>query len=176
MSASVSNAGWLNNGVVRLQPRIQQAVTVAPVPLTNMDSYLAAISVDDNVTGGQQPQTVAASPFDVACSAMAFIQNTATSTTHTATLNTLSGLMYTEPLTTAVGATYTFQIVNSVVAATNRLPKVQIRSGTNTANFGIPAAGVEVTSISNGTGTATAVFTNNGTAALNGTMIIGFHL
>ncbi len=176
MSASLSSAGWLNNGVVRIQPRVQNGTTVAPVPYTNLDVYGGAVSVDDNVTAGQQPQTAAASPFDIACAAMALIQNTATSTTHTATLNTTSGLMYTEALTTAAGSAYTFQLVNSGVSATSRLPRVQIHSGTNTANSGIPNAGVEVTSISNASGTCTAVFTNWGTAALNGTMIIGFHL
>ena len=176
MSASVSNAGWLNNGVVRIQPRVQNGTTVSPVPYTNLDVYGAAVSVDDNVSAGATPQTAAASPFDIACAAMALIQNTATSTAHTATLNTTSGLMYTESLSTAAGSTYTFQIVNSGIASTSRIPRVQIHNGTNVNNAGFPNGGMEVTSITNATGTATAVFTNNGTAALSGTMIIGFHL
>lgn len=170
-TAAVSNAGWLNNGVVRVQPRIQNGVTVFPVPTTNVPSRSGAVSLDIDNPNGQQPETAAASPFQIASAAAALIQNTATSTVHTATLNTTSGLMLTEALTTAAGATYTFQIVNSlIVSATTPLPEVQIHDGTNTAGA------AEVTSITNAAGTTTAVFTNTGTAAWNGTKIITFHV
>ncbi len=85
-------------------------------------------------------------------------------------------MVLTEALTTAAGADYTFQIVNSIITTTRDAPQVQIKSGTNTANLGFPNAGMTVRSITNATGTATAVFRNDGTAALNGTMIIGFHV
>lgn len=170
MSATVSNGGWLNNGVVRVQPRIQNTVTVAPVPITNLPGRSAAISADTDSLSGQQPQSAAASPFQIASVAASLIQNTATSTVHTATLNTVAGLMLTEALTTAAGATYTFQIVNSLITATGTLPEVQMRDGTNTAG------NQEVTSITNATGTCTAVFTNTGTAAWNGTKIVTFHI
>ncbi len=172
MSATVSNAGWLSNGMTRVQPRIQNSVTVTPVPLTNVPAATSAFTMDDNVAAGQAPQTAAASAFQIASCAAALIQNTATSTVHTATLNTTSGLMYTEALTTAAAATYTFQIVNSLFAATSQAPpQVQIHDGTNTV------AGAEVTNVSIlTTGTATAVFTNTGTAAWNGTKIITFHV
>ena len=172
MSATLSSGGWLSNGVVRVQPRVQNSVTVAPVPLTNVDSANSAFSFDDNVAAGQQPQTAAASAFQIASAAAALIQNTATSTVHTATLNTRSGLMYTESLNTAAGATYTFQIVNSLFASTSQAPpQVQFHDGTNTAGA------AEVTNVSIlSTGTATAVFTNTGTAAWNGTKIITFHV
>lgn len=170
-TAAVSNAGWLNNGIVRVQPRIQNGTTVFPVPTTNVPSRASALSLDVNQPAGQQPETAAASPFQVASAAAALIQNTATSTVHTATLNTTSGLMLTEALTTAAGATYTFQIVDSLFTTTGPLPEVQIHDGTNTAG------NAEVTSVAIlTTGTATAVFTNTGTAAWNGTKIITFHV
>lgn len=171
MSASISNAGWLSNGVTRVQPRIQNGVTVTPVPTTNVPSRSSAFSLDINNAAGQQPETAAASPFQVASAAAALIQNTATSTAHTATLNTTSGLMLTEALTTAAGATYTFQIVNSLFTTTGPLPEVQMHDGTNTAG------NQEVSSVAIlTTGTATAIFTNIGTAAFNGTKIITFHV
>jgi hypothetical protein len=170
-TAAVSSAGWLNNGVVRVQPRIQNGVTVSPVPTTNLGSRGAAVSVDVNNAAGQQPETAAASPFQIAAAAGALINNTVTSTVHTGTLNTTSGMMVTEALTTAAGATYTFQIVNSLFTTTGPLPEVQMHDGTNTAG------NQEVTSVAIlTTGTATAVFTNTGTAAWNGTKLIPFHV
>lgn len=170
MSASISSAGWLNNGVVRVQPRIQNGVTVSPVPITIVGARGAAISVDTNLASGQQPETAAASPFQIASAISAMIENNVTSTVHTGTLNTTMGRMLTESLTTAAGATYTFQIVNSLFTTTGPLPEVQMRDGTNTAGA------IEVTSVAIlTTGTATCVFTNTGTAALNGTKVITFH-
>ncbi len=169
-TAAVSNAGWLNNGVVRVQPRIQQGVTVFPVPTTNVPARSSALSLDINNPAGQQPETAAASPFQIAAAISAMIENNVTSTVHTGTLNTTMGRMLTEALTTAAGATYTFQIVNSlIVSAATPLMEVQIHDGTNTAGS------AEVTSITNAAGTATVVFTNTGTAAWNGTKVITFH-
>ena len=114
--------GWLSNGVQQVQARVQNGTTATPVPYTNLDVYGDLISMDTETSGGQQPQTVSVSPFQIACAAMALIQNTATSTVHTATLNTTSGLMYTESLSTAAGSAYTFQIVNSLITTTARAP------------------------------------------------------
>ena len=163
-------AGWLSNGVQVVQPRIQNGVTIAPVPVTNLGAATPLISVDIDGPAGLQPQTAAATPFQVAAAAMGLINNTVTSTVHTGTLNTEEGMMVTEALTTAAAATYTFQIVNSLITATSPIPQVQIHGGTNTG--GTP----EVTSITNATGTATVVFSNIGTSAFNGTMLIGFHV
>lgn len=169
-TATVSNAGWLNNGVVRVQPRIQNGVTVNPVPTTLVPSRSSSVSLDVNNAAGQQPETAAASPFQIASAISAMIENNVTSTVHTGTLNTTMGRMLTEALTTAAGATYTFQIVNSLFTATGALPEVQIHDGTNTAGL------AEVSSVAIlSTGTATAIFTNTGTAAWNGTKVITFH-
>jgi len=163
------SGGWLTNGVQKVQAAVQNGTTTDPVPLTLLPST-ALFSGDTETSAGQQPQTVAASSFDIASAAAALIQNTATSTVHTATLNTTSGLMLTEALTTAAGSDYTFQLVNSLITATSRIPMVQFKDGTNTAGS------ARLKSIANATGTATLVFTNTGTAAWNGTKIITFHV
>lgn len=163
--------GWITNGFQAIQALIQNGVTASPAPYTNLSAGGALIPVDTEIASGQQPQTVNASPFDIAACACALINNTATSTVHTATLNTTSGMMVTEALTTAAGADYTFQIVNSlIVSSATPAPQVQMHDGTNTAGA------VAVKSITNATGTCTAVFTNTGTAAWNGTKLISFHV
>jgi hypothetical protein len=163
-------AGWISNGVQQVQALVQNGVTAAPVPLTNLGEYAPLISVDVDLPAGQQPQTVSASPFQVASAAAALINNTATSTVHTATLNTTSGMMVTEALTTAAGASYTFQLVNSlIVSASTEAPEIQVHDGTNTAGV------AQVNSITNAAGTCTVVIENVGTAAFNGTKLITFH-
>ena len=163
--------GWLSNGFQQVQARIQQSVTIAPVPQTILSSASALVPFDTEQAAGQPPQTVNATPFQIASAAGALIQNTATSTTHTATLNTKSGLMLTESLSTAAGATYTFQLVNSlIVSASSPIPQVQMHDGTNVLGD------TEVTSITNAAGTATVVFTNIGSVAWSGTKIITFHV
>lgn len=163
------SGGWLTNGLQKVQAAVQNTTTTDPVPLTLLLST-ALFAGDTEQTAGQQPQTVAASAFDIAAMAAAFINNTATSTVHTATLNTTSGMMVTEALTTAAGADYTFQLVNSLITATGAIPRVQARSGTNTAGV------MRLKSIVNTTGTATVVISNVGTAAFNGTILIPFHI
>lgn len=162
------SGGWLTNGVQKVQAAVLNGTTTDPVPLTLLPTT-ALLSADSESTAGQQPQTVAASVFDIASAAASFINNTATSTVHTATLNTTSGMMVTEALTTAAGADYTFQLVNSLITAAGATPKVAVRNGTNTAGA------MRLKSITNATGTATVVISNVGTAALNGTILIPFH-
>lgn len=162
------SGGWLTNGVQKVQPLVINGVTTAPVPLTLLPTS-ALLPADTEASAGQQPQTVAASVFDIASAAASLINNTATSTVHTATLNTTSGMMVTEALTTAAGADYTFQLVNSLVTATGAAPRVAVRNGTNTAGA------MALKSITNATGTATVVISNIGTAALNGTILLAFH-
>jgi hypothetical protein len=164
-------AGEYTNGRPLVQALVQNGVTITPVPLTNLPNASALLPADVPQPGGQQPITVAATAFQVAAAAAAMITNTVTSTVHTGTLNTTEGLMVTEALTTAAGATYTFQLVNSlIVSAATPAPEVQMKNGTNTAGA------AQVTSITNAAGTCTVVFTNTGTAAWNGTMLIPFHV
>ncbi|OYV74776.1 MAG: hypothetical protein B7Z66_15280, partial [Chromatiales bacterium 21-64-14] len=65
---------------------------------------------------------------------------------------------------------YTMTLTNSLVTAAAAPLLVDIRSGTNTVDGMVP------TSVTNGAGDSVFVFTNNGTAALNGTMVIGWAL
>lgn len=163
------SGGWLTNGVQKVQPFTQNGTTAVPTPATLVGST-TQFAADMETASGAQPQQAAASAFQIAAVGGALITNTATSTVHTATLNTMAGQMVTEALTTAAGADYTFQLVNSLITATGPVPQVQMHSGTNTAG------GIAVKSITNATGTATCVFTNTGTAAFNGTMLIQFHV
>lgn len=169
MSGSIGSGGWLTNGLQQVQAPVQNTTTLSPVPLTLMTSGVL-FAGDTEVAAGAQPQTVAASAFDIAAIAAGMINNTATSTVHTATLNTTSGMMVTEALTTAAGADYTFQLVNSlIVSSATAIPRLQARNGTNTAGV------MRLKSIVNAAGTSTVVITNVGTAALNGTILLAFH-
>lgn len=181
--------GWLSNGVQTVGAPIQNGVTVTLSPFTNNGtaqagpvapqyaqlSALSEISADTEVAAGVQPQTVAAFAAQVAMIACAMVKNTQTSTAGAATSNTFSGQIVTEALTTAAGATYTMTLTNSLIAATAAAGKYtnilfDIRSGTNTI------AGMVPTSSTAAAGSTALVFTNSGTAALNGTMVIAWHL
>lgn len=163
-------AGDTTNGVPRIQALVENGVTTTPVPLTNLPAISALVAVDIQHTGGQQPITTAATPFQIACAAAELISNTGSSTVHAATLNTTGGLITTEALTTAAGADYTFTLTNSLLVAGAPAPEVQMKDGTNTTGA------VAVKSITNATGSTVLVFTNTGTVAWNGTKLIGFHV
>ncbi|HKU52489.1 MAG TPA: hypothetical protein VJQ25_08480 [Nitrospira sp.] len=126
--------------------------------------------VDTQLANGQAPQTVAATQFDVASLASEIAANTATSTTHAATLNTLAGTVTTESLSTAAGSTYTFTLTNSNITTTSSVPMVSFRPKTATS------ASVQLVSVTQASGSVDFVFKNNGTAAWNGTFILAFHL
>lgn len=181
--------GWTTNGVQTVGAPIQNGVTIQVPALTNNGvvqtggvqpnyaqlSSLAETSFDTEVAAGSQPQTVAAYAVQIAMLACAMVKNTQTSTAGAATSNTISGQIVTEALTTAAGATYTMTLTNSLIAATAAAGVYSnivfdIRSGTNTK------AGMVPTSSTAGAGSTVLVFTNNGTAALNGTMVIAWHL
>lgn len=130
----------------------------------------ALISADTEVNAGVQPQTVAATAFQIAAHAVGLMANTATSTAGAATLSTKSGRVTTEALTTAPGATYTFTLTNTLITAAGPVPQVELIDGTNTGGA------VQLTSIANGAGSSVFVFTNVGATAFNGTMQLAFHV
>jgi len=171
-------AGWTTPGFPNPGPATVNGVAqVAPAGTYPQLSALAEISADTEQGAGAYPQTVAAFAAQIAMLACAMVHNTQTSTVHAATSNTFSGQVVTEALTTAAGAVYTFTLTNSLIAATTNLATpayanivFDIRSLTNT----VP--GMTPTSATAGAGSTVLTFTNNGTAALNGTMIIGWHL
>lgn len=182
-------AGWLTNNVQTVGAPIQNGVTVTVPALVNNGvaqnggvapqyaqlSSLAEISADTEVSAGTQPQTVAAFAAQIAMIAVAMVKNQQTSTVHAATSNTFSGSIVTEALTTAAGAVYTFTLTNSLIAAVSTATTFaniifDVRSGTNTVGGLTPVSSVA------GAGSTVLTFVNNGTAALNGTMVIAWHL
>lgn len=172
-------AGLYTNGLPTISPTTANGVA-ATAP-NGVVSWLAStnkngitnplIAVDTNLTGGGPPQTVAVSPFQIAAVMAEFSQNTATSTVHAATLNTLGGLITTESLTTVPGGTYTFTLTNSLISTSVAAPQVAMYAKTS------PVSGpMAVTSVTNAAGSTVIVFTNVGSTALNGTMMLAFHL
>lgn len=172
-------AGLLTNGLPTVGPGTANGVA-ATAP-NGVVSWLAAngkagvtnplIPVDTGLTGGAAPQEVAVSPFQIAATLVEASQNTATSTVHAATLNTLGGTITTESLTTVPGGTYTFTLTNSLISTSVAAPQVAMFAKSS------PVSGpMAVTSVTNAAGSTVIVFTNVGTTALNGTMMIVFHL
>lgn len=162
-------AGWTTNGVQPVSPLVVNGVTVSPPPLTNLDGYNSQLPCDTELGGGQQPQTVNVSPFQIACEAMALVSNQQTSTTHAATSNTTSCFITTEALNTAPGALYTFQFTNSLMTLTSEAPEVQVHNGTNTGGK------FQINSVTNVSGGCVIVIQNIGLTAFNGTILIGVH-
>lgn len=178
-------AGLYTNGLPTIGSQIPNAVTakapngvITQLPATGTGNAGGAdvqpmsplVPVDTGLQGGAAPQTVAASPFQIAATFAEVGQNTATSTVHAATLNTLGGLITTESLSTAVAAIYTFTLTNSLITAAEPPVQVGIFSKSNTGGH------LTLTSVTNAAGSTVFVWTNDGTTALNGTMMIAFHL
>lgn len=128
------------------------------------------IPVDTVIPAGGIPQTVAMSLVSLAAFLATVNANTATSTVHAATLNTTAGLITTESLSTAAGATYTFTLTNSLLVAGSPPPSVSMIGLTNTGGI------ISLTSVTNAVGSTVIVWTNTGTTAFNGTMLIAFHI
>lgn len=164
-------AGELTNGLPLISAPLLNTVTqTVPNGLYSNLSAQALIPVDTQLASGAQPQTVAATAFQVAALAGALINNTVTSTAGAATKNTTTGLIYTEALTTASGADYVMTLTNSLLTTTTPAPQIGVRSGTNTAGA------FAVKSVVNGSGSSVITITNVGTAAFNGTLNIMFHM
>lgn len=176
--------GWLTNGMPVAAPLIVNGVpTSSGSSVINGVSFpwgvegpytqcraAALVPVDTESANGAQPQTVAATVFQIAALSAAFSTNTATSTAGAATLNTTAGRIVTEALTTAPGATYTFVLTNSLFTTTSPAPQVAMLDGTCTAGF------MTINSVQVAAGSCTIVFQNTGTTALNGTKLIVFHI
>ena len=164
------------NGATVFAGQISQNGTLyggTPVTYTQLGAA-ALTNVDTEANAGAPPQTVAATAWQIAAHAAGLFENTASSTAGAATLNTVSGLVTTEALTTAAGSTYTFTLTNSLISTANTppspAPQISLLDFTNTAG------GVQINSITNGTGSVVAVFQNTGTAAWNGKKLFCFHI
>lgn len=171
-SSAAFAAGLYTNGLPLIGAPTQNGVVqTAPNGIyTNLTARTSLIPIDTNLASGMAPQTVAASSFDVAALAAGLIKNQQTSTVHAATSNTNDVLVTTEALTTAVAATYTFTLTDSLVTLAGAPVLVQVHDGTNTT------PGLVVTSVTNAAGSVVVVLTNNGSAALNGTILLAFHV
>lgn len=170
-------AGWLSEGMVVVGPATVNGVAqVAPNGTIPQAASTAKMPADAAGTNGLQPVTYAVPLSMIASIACAMVQNKQTSTVHAATSDTFSGYVVTEALTTAVNAVYTFTLTNSNIAAVavanSKYANIYVdaRSGTNTVG------GLTLTSVTAGSGTSVWTFTNLGAAALNGTMVLAWHL
>ena len=140
------------------------------------------VPVDTNRQGGAAPQSVGATPFQIAGTLLEGLQNTQTSTVHAATSNTLGGVVITEAVTTAAGANYIFTLTNSQINAayntSGNTPSVGIYSISNTGGTNPPRTTAQMTLLSAvaATGSVTWTWRNDGNTALNGTMYIAWHL
>lgn len=166
-------AAVVNNGVPTAVDSVIQNGTVismgAAPPYTQLGAA-ALLPADTGSAGGQQPQSVAATAFQVAAHTAGLIANQGTSTAGAVSLSRVSGLITTEALTTAPGANYSFVLTNTLISAALPTTQVQMLDGTNTAGT------MQINSITDGTGTCTIVFENVGSVALNGTKLIAFHI
>lgn len=164
-------AGWTTDGMGTVGP-----ITVNGVVQTGNGGGLmpeivskALASMDTQSPGGAQPQTVAVQAAQIAMIACAMLQTIGTSTAHAVTMNRISGACITEVLTVAVGGFYTFTLTNSLITANTNLT-FDLRSVTNTVPGLVPFSSVC------SAGSAVLVFQNQGAAALNGTMMLSFHI
>jgi hypothetical protein len=168
--------GWTANGLPIPGPAtVNGTALTAPAGTYPQLSSLSQVSVDTEQSSGASPQSVGAYAAQIAMIACAMVKNTQTSTVAAATSNTFSGQIVTEALTTAPAATYSMVLTNSLIAVAPAATTFSgiifdIRSGTNTK------VGMQPTSYTTAAGSVTLVFTNNGTAAVNGTFVIAWHL
>ena len=131
------------------------------------------VAADTELASGAVPQSVAATSFQVGAAALAaaLASNSTTLATNSATLNVMSGAVTTGSLSTAAGSTYAFTIVNSLASPTTTPFQLGLASVDNTTY------GVAIQSASIGTaGTISVTLINNGSAALNGKLLIPFQV
>lgn len=151
--------GWLTDGLPN---------AIGPGQVVDALGGLELVPVDTQLASGTNPQTVSATSFDLVAVAAGLIGNVGTVATGTVTLNTRSGLVNTGSLSTAAGSTASFSLVNSL-ATTGAAVRAGLASGSNTT------AGATVQSLAITTsGTVTVTIKNNGTAALNGSLLVPF--
>lgn len=152
------------------------------VPLAGQVNVSGRVNVDTEFARGLNPQSIAATVFQVAGAFAEAQANASTSTAGAVTSNTLGGLITTEALSTAVGATYQMVITNNLITQayinSGAVPQVSIYSGSNTGGNLLPDAFANLTlqSIVLAVGSATIIWSNGGGSALNGTMRIVWHL
>jgi len=153
-------AGFLTNGL----PQVASGSAAAGTRYNQINGG-ELIPVDTLKASGSNPQSVAATTFEIAALAAGMSVNTGTSTAAATTQNTLYGRSVTEALSTAAAATYTYTLTNSTVAATSTVD-------VSILPLGSTVRGLELTSVTPAAGSVVFVFTNNGSAAVNGTHLL----
>ena len=96
-----------------------------------------------------------------------YMPNTATAVAGAATLNQGAGFVTSQALTTAAAAIFTLTLTNSFIGV-NDMVFATVKLGTSTTGVAAVAACSVVAGI------ATIVVQNIGTAAFNGTVVVGF--
>lgn len=170
-------AGWNTNGVPTVGPALVNGVaspaSAGPI-LPEVVSH-GLLSMDTQVGGGAQPQTVAAAAAQIAMIAMAMQANSATMTGSGAAFavpgaSLLSGHSVTNvALAVAVGANVVITFSNTLLTANSNL-LFDLRSVTNAVPGLVPV------SIVYSAGSAVITFQNQGAAAIAGTMMFSWHL
>ena len=156
-------AGNNTQGLPAVAPSSTGGITAIP-------SGTGKVSLDTYSTAGAAPQTVGPTAFQLASCALTGIYNSGTLSSNTATLNTRSGVILTGSISTAVGSTYAFAIVNSL-ATTGTPFQLNLMAISDTT----PGAFLNSATIAT-SGTISATIGNAGTAALNGTFLVPFHV
>jgi hypothetical protein len=164
--------GIYTPGVPRVGPLVQNGVTQVNPNGTYpvLTGYETAGFDTNNVAGqtvAQNPATVAAHVFDLACAYFPVQNRTGTSSAGAITLSDPQGTITTETLSTAAGSTYTLVLTNTFVLAASNV-KVNAFLKTSTAGQ------CEVTGIYPAAGSCTISVLNAGAAAFNGSIAILF--
>lgn len=139
------------------------------------------LNVDTELPRGVNPQSVAASAFQVAAALGDCLLNIQ-SGTNTATSNTFGGIVNITSLATAPGDTFTFTLTNNLINNSylqrGMIPEVAIYSGTNTGGNvpGLMSALMVLHSADVDLGRVVWIFRNLGNTPLNGTMYLLWHL
>jgi len=155
--------GVYTNGVTPLLP-----VGIGNTGLNySVVSGYETLPADTQVLAGLNPQSVAVTVFQAAAMAAGMSVNTVTEAANAATLNVIMGRIVSAAQVTAAGATYTVTLTNSTVLAASSV-QAAVFSLTNTT------PGLVIQSITPAAGSVVIIVRNNGTAALNGTIVIPF--
>lgn len=176
-------AGMLTNGLPTVVAGSYSNLEPGQLSTANSSNCCGTlVPVDTNRQGGAAPQSVAATPYQVAATLLEGLSNALTSTVGAATGTTLGGIVTTEALATAAGTNYTFTLTNALITQayinSGSIPQVGIYSITNTGGTLPTRNTAQITLVSStlAVGSVVWVFQNAGNTPLNGTMRIAWHL
>ena len=158
----VGAAGVLTNGL----PTIPYSNSLGGYPQLGDGALIPA---DTNLPNGQFPQSVAASPAQVAMMAVCMNATTGTTSSKAVTTNSKCAAETTESLSTAAGATDIITVTDSYATATSVIDAAIFQKGSVVAG-----ADPRVVSVVPSAGSFVVTFKNYGSAAVNGTLIMGF--